>query len=146
MQFQVPQNLDVPDTIFWGLNFKQLLYIGGGGGFCLFLYFFVGGFYSVIIFGGPVVLLAIGLSFVSYNGQTFVIILQSITRFFTSKKMYVWRQDKSEEYTQRTLQKQSAQNVNPTDTTSDGELVRGLRDSLLFDSSASSDSDPDVVI
>ena len=93
MRFQVPQNLDVPDTVFLGLDFKQLVYFGGALGFMVFLFLFAGGIIPTLIFGGPVAVLAGFLSFFSYNSQKFVTLLQALIRFFTRKKMYMWRQD-----------------------------------------------------
>ena len=63
MRFQVPQNLDVPDTIFLGLDFRQLLYLGGALGFMVFLFLFFGGSLPTILIGGPVAVLAGFLSF-----------------------------------------------------------------------------------
>ena len=29
MNFVVPQNLDIEDTLFWGLSIRQIIYLGG---------------------------------------------------------------------------------------------------------------------
>ena len=52
MRFQVPQNLDVPDTILLGLDFRQLIYLGGALGFMVFLFLFAGGILPTLLFGG----------------------------------------------------------------------------------------------
>ena len=90
MRFQVPQNLDVPDTILLGLDFRQLVYLGGALGLIVFLFLFTGIFPAILI-GGPVAVLAGFLSFFTYNNQKFVTLFQSLIRFFSRKKMYVWR-------------------------------------------------------
>ena len=90
MRFQVPQNLDVPDTIFLGLDFRQLIYLGGAVGLLVFLFLFVG-VVSALFIGGPVAVLAGFLSFFSYNNQKFITLFQALIRFFSRKRMYVWR-------------------------------------------------------
>ena len=85
MRFQVPQNLDIKDVIFLGLSFSQMIYIGGAVGFSLFLFFFIG-LIPAFIFGGPVLLFALALSFFSYNNQSFIVLLLSAIRFFFTEK------------------------------------------------------------
>ena len=63
MRFQVPQNLDIKDTVLFGLDFRQLLYLGGSLGLVLFLYLFGGGIILSLLIGGPVVVFAALLSF-----------------------------------------------------------------------------------
>ncbi|MCY4577400.1 MAG: PrgI family protein [Candidatus Kaiserbacteria bacterium] len=104
MRFQVPQNLDVPDTIFLGLDFRQLIYLGGAVGLLVFLFLFTN-IWVTLLAGVPVALLAGLLSFFSYNNQKFVTIFQSLIRFFSRKKMYVWRQGVSDVAVQHTAQK-----------------------------------------
>ena len=145
MQFQVPQNLDVPDTILWGLDFKQLLYLGGSVGLILFLLFFGGGLFSAILFGGPVLLLAIALSFVNFNRQPFIVVLQAVVRFFTKKKMYVWKQAKGDQYTQRSIKRKQSATTPSSPHNNNSEKVRDLSGSLIFDTSESG-SDPEVII
>ena len=114
MRFQVPQNLDVPDTIFLGLNFKQLIYLGGALGFMVFLFLFLGGIVPTLIIGGPVAILAGFLSFFEYNNQKFVTLFQALIRFFSRKKMYVWRQGTTDA---------AVQHVKKQSDTIDGEFV-----------------------
>ena len=108
MRFQVPQNLDVADTIFLGLDFKQLIYLGGALGFIIALFLFAGGIIPALIFGGPVALLAGFLSFFSYNNQPFSAVLQALVRFFTKKKMYMWRQGNTSAAVQHTAHQSNA--------------------------------------
>ena len=149
MRFLVPQNLDVPDTIFLGLNFKQLLYIGGALGFMISLYLFAGGIVPTLLFGGPVAALAGFLSFFSYNNQPFIAILQSLVRFFTRKRMYMWRQSDAGAYMERSLQTDSAaeQVVTPAPRGQSFEKVKEMSTNLVFaDEDSDSYSDLDVVI
>ena len=114
MRFQVPQNLDVPDTIFLGLDFKQLIYLGGALGFIVFLFLFTGSVLLTLFLGGPVAVLAAFLSFFSYNNQKFVVLFQALIRFFSRKKMYVWRQGDTDAAVQHTTRQ---------DASVDGEFV-----------------------
>lgn len=114
MRFQVPQNLDVPDTIFLGLDFRQLIYLGGALGFMVFLFLFTGGIIPTLIIGGPVAVLAGFLSFFVYNNQKFVTLFQALIRFFSRKKMYVWRQGATDAAVQHTKKQKD---------TVDGEFV-----------------------
>ena len=114
MRFQVPQNLDVPDTILFGLDFRQLIYLGGALGFIIFLFLFTGGIVPALLIGGPVAILAGFLSFFVYNNQRFVTLFQALIRFFSRKKMYVWRQGATDAAVQHTKKQQG---------TVDGEFV-----------------------
>ena len=150
MRFQVPQNLDVPDTIFLGLNFKQLLYLGGVIGFLIFLYLFAGGIVPVLLVGGPVAGLAIFLSFATYNNQSSVVILQSLVRFFTQKKMYMWRKSDSDAVVEHTM-RNGDDVVQPSEDTSRGhhgpEKVKEMSTNLVFaDEGGDSRSDPHIDI
>ena len=151
MRFQVPQNLDVPDTIFLGLNFKQLLYLGGAGGFLIFLYLFAGGIVPVLLVGGPIAGLAIFLSFATYNNQSSVVILQSLVRFFTQKKMYMWRKSDSDAVVEHTIRNSDDDAVQPSEDTSRShrgpEKVKEMSTNLVFaDEEGDPRSDPHVDI
>ena len=138
MRFQVPQSLDVSDTIIFGLSFKQLLYLGGAGGFMIFLFFFAGGFLPALLLGSPVALLAGLLAFFNFNNQPFSIVLQSIIRFFTSKKMYVWKKEGSEKYVERKMQESATEDAAGTPT-HDSNRVNDLNTNLMFDDAPTND-------
>ena len=147
MRFQVPQNLDIRDTVFLGLDFRQLTYLGGAVGFMIFLFFFAGGFLPSLIFGGPVLVLALALSFFTYNSQSFIVLLQAAIRFFTGKKVYVWEKEKGEVYAKREMERKSADSVSVhTEDSSGSDRVKGLGVDLIFSDDVFSDSDPDVTI
>ena len=148
MRFQVPQNIDVPDTIFLGLNFTQIIYLGGSLGFFVFLVLFAGGFGVAFLFGTPLVILAALLSFFSFNSQSFATILQAMIYFFTRKRLYVWKQDKSDVYSERHLKKDSSDTEpHKQDAPRDKERrLQGLGVDLMFDDSNSSESELTMVI
>ena len=140
MRFQVPQNLDVADTIILGLSFKQMLYLGGALGLFIFLFFFAGGILPAAVIGGPVGILAALLSFFNFNGQPFSVLLQAIIRFFMRKKMFVWRKGENEKFTKRKIQRDVSEQ--PLQNKGDGERVKDLNANLIFDDEVySSDTD-----
>ena len=145
MRFQVPQNLDVPDTIFFGLGFKQLFYIIGSLGWSAFVFLFLGGFVSAVFLGGPVIVFALLLSFFSFNTQPFIVILQVLIQFLFKKKMYVWKKiDSHYMPKQKSKRKKSDASSNGDDS---GKRVNTLSAKLLFDENIqTSDSDPEIII
>ena len=62
----------------------------------------------------PVAILAGFLSFFSYNNQKFVVLFQALIRFFSRKKMYVWRQGDTDAAVQHTA---------PQNASVDGDFV-----------------------
>ena len=139
MRFQVPQNLDIKDTVVFGLDFRKLLYLGGSLGLVLFLYLFGGGIILSLLIGGPVVVFAALLSFFNFNRQPFVVILQSIFRFLFNKKMYIWKQEGGDVYTERKIGEE-VEIVESDSPSARSEKVRKLSANLIFDDSPSQDS------
>ena len=80
----------------------------------VFLFLFTGGIVPTLLIGGPVAILAGFLSFFTYNNQKFVTLFQAVIRFFSRKKMYVWRQGATDAAVQHTNKQQD---------TVDGEFV-----------------------
>ncbi len=89
MRFQVPQNLDIPDTILFGLSFVQAVYIGGALGLFIFLFFFVG-FGTALLVGAPVGVLGGLLAFYKHNSQSFIDLLRAMLTYLLNDKLYVW--------------------------------------------------------
>ncbi len=139
MRFQVPQNIDITDKILFGLDFKQLLYLCGAAGLFVFLFLFTGTIVA-ILFGVPIVLFALLLSFFSLNNQSFVTIFQATIRFFMNKKMYIWKQEKGETYVERRgRQKSSADGEVKKAGDPDLKRIGDLNANLIFDDSPSDD-------
>lgn len=93
MQFQVPQFIEVEDTIFGPLTFKQFLYLAGGAGLCFIIYVYLPIYLAII----PIIAvagLAVALAFYKYNGRNFIFTVESATKFLLSKKLYLWEQAK----------------------------------------------------
>ena len=136
MRFQVPQNLDISDTIFLGLDFKQLLYIGGSIGLLVFLFIFGGGFITAVLVGVPVLALALLLSFFNLNKQPFVVILQSVFLFLLNKKIYIWKQEGGEDYAKRKMRREGERVGGGG---SDAKRVKNLSADLMFDDAVQED-------
>lgn len=93
MNFQVPQFIEVEDTIFGPLTFKQFVYILGGGGIDFLLYNFLPLYIAII----PIILvsgLALALAFYKVNDRPFIKTLEAAFWYLFSKKLYIW--EKSE--------------------------------------------------
>ena len=91
MNFLVPQNLDVEDTIFLGLSIKQAVYIGGAAGLGIGTLLYLPASIAIILVV-PVGILSLLLAFYKHNNRPFVEMLQAIISYLFSDKMYVWKQ------------------------------------------------------
>ena len=129
MRFQVPQNLDIEDTIIWGLSFKQILYVGGGVGIFIVLTLFAGFVWAVFI-GGPILGLGVFLAFFRHNNRPAIIFLQSIVQFFLNKRLYKWRKTASDEVV-REIQREERY-VEPTKNKY-GDRIKNLNNDLTFE-------------
>jgi len=90
MQFQVPQFIEVEDTIFGPLTFRQFLYLAGGAGLAFIFYVYLPIYLAIFPIAG-IVALAVSLAFYKYNGRNFIYLVESATKFFVSGKLYLWR-------------------------------------------------------
>ena len=89
MQFQVPQFIEVEDTIFGPLTFKQFVYIAGGVGIALVAWKLL-----PLLIAAPIIGVAIGfgvaLAFVKYNDQPFIVMLEHGFYYLIGSKLYLW--------------------------------------------------------
>ena len=89
MQFQVPQFIEVEDTIVGPFTFKQLIFILGGGGGIYLLKILLPGFLAypaMMVFA----VFTWALVFYKYNDRPFILALQSATKYYFSSKLYLW--------------------------------------------------------
>lgn len=125
MRFEVPQFIQIEDKIFGPFTWKQFIYLIGGGGIAGVL-FITTPFIIFLIFGLPVGGLAVLLAFYPVNNRPFSIYLESMLRFASGTKLYLWRKQNTMVYgndTERNVTDQSsavlAQNMHvPTVTKS----------------------------
>lgn len=90
MRFEVPQFIDIEDKIFGPLTWRQFLYLGGGVGMAVVI-FLTTNFIVFIIFGLPLAILALALSFFKINNRPFSYFLEAMFNYITGQRMYFWR-------------------------------------------------------
>ena len=102
MQFRVPQFIDIEDKLFGPLTFKQFIYLAGGAGLVFVIYKTIPLIIAIFLMI-PVAGLAAALAFYKPNGKPFIFMFQSAVKYFTTNKLYIWKQkikktgDKKEE-------------------------------------------------
>ena len=89
MQFQVPQFIEVEDTIFGPLTFRQFVYIAGGVGIAVIAWQFLPFIFAAPIMGGAVALGA-ALAFVKYNDRPLIYMLEYGFYYLIGHKLYLW--------------------------------------------------------
>lgn len=92
MRFEVPQFIDVEDKIFGPFTWKQFIYLAGGGGLSLILFLMLP-FLIFAVLATPVMLLAGALAFYPVNDRPFSRFLESVVRYFTRSRLYLWHQN-----------------------------------------------------
>lgn len=92
MQFRVPQFIDMEDKIIGPLTLKQFGYILGAGGISFILWTFIPIKIIAIIFIIPIAGLFLALAFVKINNRPFGDILENAFTYYTSSKLYTWKQ------------------------------------------------------
>lgn len=92
MQFRVPQFIDMEDKVFGPFTLKQFGYIIGAGGLSFLIWTFIPIHFIAILVIAPVAGLFLALAFVKYNNRSFGEILESAFTYYTSSKIYTWRQ------------------------------------------------------
>lgn len=92
MQFRVPQFIDMEDKIIGPLTLKQFGYIVGAGGVSFIIWTFIPIRILAILIIIPVAGLFLALAFVKYNNRSFGEFLESAFAYYTSAKVYTWKQ------------------------------------------------------
>ena len=90
MRFEVPQFIEVEDKIFGPFTWRQFIYLMGGGGIAGVL-FITAPTFVFLFFGLPVGALAVLLAFYPVNNRPFSIYLESVLRYMSGTKLYLWR-------------------------------------------------------
>lgn len=97
MRFEVPQFIEVEDKIFGPFTWKQFIYLMGGGGITIVL-FLTTPFLIFALLGIPIGGLAVLLAFYPVNNQPFSVYLESMLRFASGTKLYLWRKQNNAVY------------------------------------------------
>ena len=92
MQFRVPQFIDMEDKIIGPLTLKQFAYILGAGGFAFLLWTIIPIKILAIILILPVSGLFIALAFIKINNRPLLDMIESAFTYYTSSKVYTWKQ------------------------------------------------------
>jgi len=96
-KYQVPQFLEVEDTIFGPFTLKQFLYAAAGLAMA-FIFWTTMPRVLAIAVGLPIVLLFFGLAFYQINNRPLAFFIETGLRFLFSPKLYLWKKhDKSPE-------------------------------------------------
>lgn len=90
MRFEVPQFIEIEDKIFGPLTWKQFIYLAGGAGFGIVAFFMLP-FLFFVILAIPVGALSAALAFYPVNNRPFSIFLESVYRYFSGNRLYLWR-------------------------------------------------------
>jgi hypothetical protein len=90
MRFEVPQFIEIEDKIFGPFTWKQFVYLAGGVGFAAVL-FFTASKVIFVLFGLPIGGLAALLAFYQVNNRPFSGFLESVMRYFSNSKLYLWK-------------------------------------------------------
>ncbi|MBI4049340.1 MAG: PrgI family protein [Candidatus Doudnabacteria bacterium] len=93
MQFAIPQFTDVEDKLIGPLTLKQFLTLLATGG--LVMVFWTLFKLSVIffLFGGPIALLGVVVTFAKFNGRPFFVYLIPFFNFTTSPKVMIYKRE-----------------------------------------------------
>ena len=94
MNFVVPQNLDIEDTLFWGLSVRQIVYLGGASGAAIAAFLYLPSTFAFILVA-PIACLAALLSFYKHNNKPISFLLQSMFSYSIKNKLYIWKQGAS---------------------------------------------------
>ncbi len=92
MKFRVPQFIDIEDKIIGPLTFKQFGYIVGACGVSFIIWTFIPIHFIAVIIIAPVAGLFLALAFVKYNNRPFGDFLENAFSYYTSSKVYTWKQ------------------------------------------------------
>jgi len=89
MQFKVPQFIDIEDKVFGPFTFKQFAYLAGGAGLFYLSFKFLPTIIALIL-GPAFAALALALAFYKYNDKPFAHLLESLIRFYSRSRLYLW--------------------------------------------------------
>jgi len=98
MRFEVPQFIEIEDKIFGSLTWRQFIYVGGGGAMVGMLFISLP-FVFFVIAGTPIAALAFMLGFYPVNNRPFSHYLESMVKYLSGNKLYVWHKKGEGVYT-----------------------------------------------
>lgn len=96
MKFRVPQFIDIEDKVIGPLTIKQFGYVLGAGGLSFIIWTFVPITILALILIVAVSALFLALAFLKINNRPFGDVLESAFSYYTSAKVYTWKQPTQE--------------------------------------------------
>lgn len=90
MRFQVPQFIEIEDTIVGPLTLKQFLYLAGGAGMSVVAYNFLPFLIAVMVIA-LIGSLSLALAFYKHNNKPFIDLLEAGVMFYLGEKLYIWK-------------------------------------------------------
>jgi len=137
MRFDVPQFIEIEDKIFGPFTWRQFVYLGGGvgGAIGVFLFFsmLIPGIMAWIlfaIFGLPLAVLGLALSFFPINSRPFIFFLEAIWNYLTNSRLYLWRRKANIVYKARVARTKDTPSVTPTNRGTNYKSITSLTRSL----------------
>ncbi len=107
MRFEVPQFIEIEDKIVGPLTWKQFVYLAGAIGLIIALFLSDLHFLIFILISLPVGALAGALAFHRINNRPFSVFLESVVKFFTHTRLYLWRREIEQEIVVKEEQRDS---------------------------------------
>ncbi len=92
MRFNVPQFVDIEDTIIGPLTLKQFFLLIGGGLVIIFLWWLFE-LWFVILIGGPIALVLIAAVFIKIDGRSLPRAFLAWFNYWTKPRFYIWKKD-----------------------------------------------------
>ncbi len=92
MEYQVPQFIEVEDKIFGPFTLKQFIYVAGGIGICAICILYIPMPFGIVI-AIPFAALSAALAFYKVNNKSFVEVLESGFKFYTTDRLYLWKKE-----------------------------------------------------
>lgn len=90
MQYQVPQFIEIEDTVVGSLTLRQFIYLAGGAGLCIIFFFYLP-LVPAVILSLPAAGLSAALSFYKVNGKPFINMIEAGFNYYTSAKLFLWQ-------------------------------------------------------
>lgn len=90
MEYQVPQFIEVEDTIIGPLTFKQFVYVAGGAGLCVICITYLPTILALLLCL-PIAGLAAALAFYKINGKPLIAVLEAGFNYYTGSKLFLWK-------------------------------------------------------
>ncbi len=99
MNFQVPQFIEIESKIFGPLTFSQFIFVAGGVAVAFLIYVIVPYFYIALIPMIAVITAGGALAFYKVNNRSLIFLVQSMIKYYSGNKLYLWKKDFSKKNT-----------------------------------------------